>query len=253
MLKLKKKLFFSKIGNQFLLNFKRVNFSSLLEHIHFFFFQKKIPLLEVYFFIFGSKRIKKTFKFYLAESVSFTKENGLIFYFDLSKVFFDFKKATERKKLVHSFNFSPSKILDLTCGVGSFVLYFLKFLSPKKIVALDFNKHVGYFLKKNLQANNFRQENVLFFCLNNLKFRTTEKFDICILNNPSVRNLKLIKKFKFFLTKDGIGVIYLFLTETKKKFFLNNLHKYGLALFSISVLQTISTTKKTYRFFVVKL
>ncbi|MEM0272745.1 MAG: methyltransferase [Thermoprotei archaeon] len=85
------------------------------------------------------------------KSITIHVENGLKFYVDVKKTYFNPRLATERRRISELVT-SGEHVLDLFAGVGPFSITIAKY-SKAKVDAVDINPHSIALLKKNIELN----------------------------------------------------------------------------------------------------
>ncbi|MGC9105304.1 MAG: methyltransferase domain-containing protein [Thermoprotei archaeon] len=112
------------------------------------------------------------------------KENGLLFYVDISKVYVNVTLASERAKLAREVcEERPRTVLDVFTGYGPIAVHLAK--KGCYVVAGDLNLDGLFMLLRSLELNKLSSVDVLQYDAHYLPFRD-KAFDVAISDNPTV-------------------------------------------------------------------
>jgi tRNA wybutosine-synthesizing protein 2 len=111
------------------------------------------------------------------------KENGLLFYVDISKVYVNVTLASERAKLSRNICVEkPGKLLDAFTGYGPIAITVAK--RGCYVVAGDLNLDGLYMAQKSARLNKVQHLDLVQYDAHHLPFRD-KAFDITIADNPT--------------------------------------------------------------------
>ncbi len=111
------------------------------------------------------------------------KENGLLFYVDISKVYVNVTLASERAKLSRDICAEkPGKLLDAFTGYGPIAITVAK--RGCYVVAGDLNLDGLYMAQKSARLNKVQHLDLVQYDAHHLPFRD-KAFDITIADNPT--------------------------------------------------------------------
>lgn len=108
-------------------------------------------------------------------------ENGLKFFVNVKKTYFNPRLATERRRICEIVGASES-VLDMFAGVGPFSITLAKFRGAK-VDALDINPTAIRLLKKNIKINHVEGLVTPHNC-DAQSFTTNERYDRILMNLP---------------------------------------------------------------------
>ncbi len=120
------------------------------------------------------------------------KEYGLIFEFDLSKVYYNPRLAEERRRVSMQVK-DGEIILDMFCGIGVFPIHIAS-LRDAFLLANDLNPHAVNYLIKNIELNSKKLKGRIIPVMSDallLDRFLKPVFDRIIMNNPTSSHLFL--------------------------------------------------------------
>ena len=132
-------------------------------------------------------------------------ENNCKFNFNLKSCYISTKLNNEKKKILELITKKNFKnIADLSCGLGSWGILFLK--KNLKVIFNELNSDCITLLKKNLKVNKIEQNYKIF--QNSLEFIKFKKIDLAIINIP-FKGIFYIHRLFYFLNHNKMGLIYI--------------------------------------------
>ncbi len=142
-------------------------------------------------------------------------ENGCRYHLDLTKVYFNNRLSSERRRIAEQVTPGES-VVDMFAGVGPFTVLIAK--KNVKVNAIDVNPDAIFYLKKNITENNVK-ENVNVFLGKAEEIVETylvNKADRVIMNLPS--NSINYLKYACISLKDTGGIIHIYFFSDVKEF-----------------------------------
>ena len=154
------------------------------------------------------------------------KENGLIFYLDINKVFYTPRLATERRRIASMVK-PGERVGDLFAGVGPYSILIAKTQEEAKVYAVDLNPYAFSFLMKNIRIN--KAYNVYAYLSDSrelVKHKFREFFDRVIMNIPKFSEEFLDIPF-LALKNGGVCHYYDFAREDEFEKVIEKIKAYG--------------------------
>lgn len=117
------------------------------------------------------------------QMVTQVRENGTVFEFDFSKVYWNPRLSTEHQRVVDSLS-SEDVLFDVFCGVGPFAIPCAK--KKCRVFANDLNPNCYTWLNHNVKLNKVKDGNISTFNKDGADFITTDvkKELMCLAKNP---------------------------------------------------------------------
>jgi tRNA (guanine37-N1)-methyltransferase len=150
----------------------------------------------------------------IKKEITLHSENGLKFYVNVKKTYFNPRLATERRRICGLV--SPSEeVLDLFAGVGPFSITLAKFRKVS-VDAVDINPYAVSLLIKNIRINNV--DNLVYPHLADAaNFSSEKKYDRIIMNLP-FGSLMYLRRAAQLCKEKSIIHIYLAQKAEKKDY-----------------------------------
>ncbi len=137
------------------------------------------------------------------------KENGCKYKFDIEKVYFNPRLATERNRVtLQAQRSGKEEVIDMFTGVGSFSIQIAKRASQSRVTAIDINPDAIRYLRENMELNGVRNIEVIESDIREIYAKLKNKADRIIMNLPKSAYLFLDEALSMLNPEGGIIHFY---------------------------------------------
>ncbi|WEU40821.1 MAG: class I SAM-dependent methyltransferase family protein [Candidatus Odinarchaeum yellowstonii] len=136
-------------------------------------------------------------------------ENGCKYHLDLTKVYFNNRLSSERRRVAEQVK-PDENVIDMFAGVGPFTILIAK--KGAKVNAIDVNPDAVFYLKKNIVENKVEGNAVAYLgrAEEIVEYYLTNKADRVIMNLPSASINYLNSACKSLKKRGGVVHLYFF-------------------------------------------
>lgn len=136
------------------------------------------------------------------------KENGCKYKFDLEKVYFNPRLASERNRVAVQVQGSKEVIIDMFAGVGSFSIQLAKRAPESRVTAIDINPDAIRYLRENIKLNGVRNIEAIEGDVREIYVKFRNRADRVIMNLPKSAYLFLREALSMLNPQGGIIHFY---------------------------------------------